>query len=299
MRVLRSASEFRSNLEEARAAGLSVGLVPTMGALHAGHRSLVERAHLECGFVAVTIFVNPTQFDDKLDLEAYPRSVESDLVMLSDAGCDVVFVPSTEEIYPDYPDDPATTVQVKGITSVLEGEFRPGHFDGVATVVAKLFSLAGRSRAYFGEKDFQQVAVVRRLARDLLLAIEVVACETVREPDGLALSSRNVRLGPDDRKSATVIHRALLAGADAVASGEESPEAVRQVMSGVLSTEPGVVAQYVAVVDPDTLVTPEHLTSEVRLLIAADVSGVRLIDNVGSILGAKTHPSGLKGAARS
>jgi pantoate--beta-alanine ligase len=291
MRVLRSASEFSSNLEDARVAGLSVGLVPTMGALHEGHRSLVERAHRECGFVAVTIFVNPLQFNDKGDLDAYPRTLEADLLVLSEAGADVVLVPGVEEMYPDHPADPATTVHVGVVTDKLEGAARPGHFDGVATVVTKLFCMAGRCRAYFGEKDFQQVAVVSRLARDLLLPVEVVACATVREPDGLALSSRNARLSTADRKRALVISLALFAGAAQVSAGEDDPESVRSTMSSVLATEPEVLPEYVAVVDPLDLSEPDRLDGEVRLLIAARVGQVRLIDNVAAIVGAGIRDS--------
>ncbi|MFZ0664992.1 MAG: pantoate--beta-alanine ligase [Acidimicrobiales bacterium] len=286
MRVLRSVSEFSSNLDEARSAGLKIGLVPTMGALHAGHRSLVERAHRECGFVAVTIFVNPLQFNDKGDLDAYPRTLEADLVLLSDAGADVVLVPGVTEMYPDYPAQPATTVHVGVVTDGLEGAFRPGHFDGVATVVTKLLCMSGRCRAYFGEKDFQQVAVVSRLVRDLLLPVDVIACATVREYDGLALSSRNARLSDADRKRASVISRALFCAAKEVSAGERDPESLRSTMAGVLASEPGVVAEYVAVVDPSDLSTPERLSGEVRLLIAARVGDVRLIDNVGAVVGA-------------
>ena len=272
-------------LDEARSAGRSVGLVPTMGALHAGHRSLVERASAECGFVAVTIFVNPMQFDDPADLVAYPRDLESDLELLAEAGADIVFVPDVSELYPDHPSAPATTVHVAGVSDVLEGKFRPGHFDGVATVVTKLFAMSGRCRAYFGEKDFQQVSVVRRLARDLCMPVEVVACPTVREPDGLALSSRNVRLAPDDRRRAAVINRALVAGADAVAGGEDRPGSVRETMLRVLAAEPDVEPEYAEVVDALSMSTPDRLTGEVRLLIAARVGNVRLIDNLGALVG--------------
>jgi pantoate--beta-alanine ligase len=291
VRVVQSAAELSAVLDEARSAGASVGLVPTMGALHEGHRSLVERASAECGFVAVTIFVNPLQFDDPADLAAYPRDLEADLETLADAGADVVFVPEVKELYPDHPRDPATTVHVSGVSDGLEGKFRPGHFDGVTTVVTKLFAMAGRCRAYFGEKDFQQVAVVRRLARDLCMPVEVVACPTIREPDGLALSSRNVRLDAEGRRRATVINRALLAGADAVAGGEDRAAAVRTTMLAVLGTEPGVVPEYAEVVDALSMSVPARLTGEVRLLVAARVGDVRLIDNVGALVGVEVEPS--------
>jgi pantoate--beta-alanine ligase len=297
VRVVLTASELSVALDDARTAGHSVGLVPTMGALHDGHRSLVERAASECGFVAVTIFVNPLQFDDPADLDAYPRDLEADLEMLAGAGADVVFVPDVSEIYPDHPSAPATTVRVAGVSEVLEGKFRPGHFDGVATVVTKLFAMAGRCRAYFGEKDFQQVAVVRRLVRDLCMPVDVVACPTVREPDGLALSSRNARLDAAARRHAAVINRALVAGAAAVGDGEDRPSAVRDAMLRVLAEQPGVEPEYAEVVDALSMSTPERLTGEVRLLIAARVGNVRLIDNLGALVG--VHVGDMPAAAMS
>jgi len=285
MRLIRTSSEFVAATEAARNDGATVGLVPTMGALHSGHRSLVERAAGECGFVAVTIFVNPLQFDDPADLEAYPRDLEADLALLGDAGADVVFAPEVNEIYPDFPYISGTTVHIEGLTSMLEGRFRPGHFDGVATVVTKLFSLAGRCRAYFGEKDFQQVSVVRRLVRDLWLPVDVVACPTVREMSGLAVSSRNVRLSESERTVAAVMHRALVAAATAISSGVDRPEKVREIMLGVLATAEAVEPEYAEVVDPEDLTTPERLSGEVRLLVAARVGPVRLIDNLGALVG--------------
>jgi pantoate--beta-alanine ligase len=287
LRLIRTASEFAAATDAARAGGLAVGLVPTMGALHAGHRSLVERASGECGFVAVTIFVNPLQFDDPADLDAYPRDLEADLALLGGAGADVVFAPEVSEIYPDFPQISGTTVHTEGLTSMLEGKFRRGHFDGVATVVTKLFCIAWRCRAYFGEKDFQQVAVVRRVVRDLCLPIEVVACPTVRELDGLAVSSRNVRLSNSERATAAVLHEALVAGATAISSGEDRPSEVRKIMLEVLSASQGVDPEYVEVVDPGDLTTPERLSGEVRLLIAARVGPVRLIDNLGALVGSR------------
>ncbi len=280
-----TASEFSVALDEARSAGHSVGLVPTMGALHDGHRSLVERASGECECVAVTIFVNPLQFDDPADLDAYPRDLGADLELLSDAGADIVFVPDVSELYPDHPAAPATTVHVAGVSDVLEGKFRPGHFDGVATVVTKLFAMAGRCTAYFGEKDFQQVAVVRRLVRDLCMPVHVVACPTVREPHGLASvePQRAPRRGP--RRRAAVINRALVAGAAAVADGEDDPGHVRDAMQRVLAQEPSVEPEYAEVVDALSMSTPEKLSGEVRLLIAARVGNVRLIDNLGAVVG--------------
>ena len=226
MEVVESVAACRAVLDQARAAGRVVGLVPTMGALHDGHTSLLNRARAECDVVAVSIFVNPLQFGDPEDIAHYPRTLERDLVVCAEAGADVVFVPSVPEMYPSWPDAPSTTVSVRGVSEAWEGASRPGHFDGVATVVAKLFTIAGPCRAYFGLKDFQQLAVVRRMARELSLPVEVVGCPIVREPDGLALSSRNVRLSPAERQAATVLSRALAAGRAALAGGERSGAAV-------------------------------------------------------------------------
>jgi pantoate--beta-alanine ligase len=292
VRVLSTFAEFSATLDWARAEGRQVGLVPTMGALHDGHRSLVERARAECGLVAVTIFVNPLQFNDPSDLEAYPRTLEADTELLDLAGADIVFVPQVSDLYPDHPAPPAVTVQVSGITEMFEGASRPGHFVGVATVVAKLFAMAGRCRAYFGEKDFQQLAMVRRLARDLCFPVEVVGCATVREPDGLAISSRNVRLSGSERRSAAVLHRALAAGVSAVSKGEDRPSEITDLMLGVLASEPGIEPEYVAVVDPRSLATPELLAGEIRLLVAARVGPVRLIDNLGAFVGEQSRNEG-------
>jgi pantoate--beta-alanine ligase len=292
LQVIRRAEEFSAVLDAERAQGRSIGLVPTLGALHAGHRSLVERAWEETTCVVVTIFVNPLQFNEPSDLAAYPRTLSQDLRLLEGdaangggAGADIVFVPDVIEMYPDHPTPPATIVHVVGISDGLEGTFRPGHFDGVTTVVAKLFALAGRCRAYFGEKDFQQLAVVRRMARDLRFPVDVVGCATVREPDGLALSSRNVRLGPEHRKSAAVIHRALEAAAAAISAGEDRPAVVTAIMTELIATEKDVEVEYAVAVDPSDLTTPVRLgeldRGEARLLIAARVGDVRLIDNIG------------------
>ena len=209
MRVIASARDFSDALDSERALGRRVGLVPTMGALHAGHRSLVARAAAECDVVAVTIFVNPLQFNVAEDLANYPRDLDGDVRLAAAAGATIVFAPPVEEMYPGFPTPVATSVHVDAVGDGLEGASRPGHFDGVATVVAKLCSLAGRSRVYFGEKDYQQLAVVRRMVADLSLPVEIVACPTVREESGLALSSRNVRLSDDGRRAALALHRAL------------------------------------------------------------------------------------------
>ena len=207
MEVVESVAGCRALLDRARAAGRVVGLVPTMGALHDGHTSLIARARAECNVVAVSIFVNPLQFGDPEDIARYPRTLERDLLVSAESGADVAFVPSVAEMYPSWPDPPSTTVSVRGVSDGWEGASRPGHFDGVATVVAKLFTMAEPCRAYFGLKDFQQLAVVRRMALELSLPVQVVGCPIVREEDGLALSSRNVRLSALERKAATVLSR--------------------------------------------------------------------------------------------
>lgn len=295
MRVLTTAREFSEALESERARGRSVGLVPTMGALHAGHRSLVARAASECDTVAVTVFVNPLQFNDPSDLDAYPRDLQGDVAQAAEAGAQLVFAPGVEEMYPGHPSPPATTVHVAGVSERFEGASRPGHFDGVATVVAKLFALAGRCRAYFGDKDFQQLAVVRQMAADLSLPVEVVACPTVREPDGLALSSRNARLGPAERVAALALRRALDAGLAALSSGTADPVLVRAAMWRELEAESLVVPDYAEVVEAGTLEVPSVLCGELRLLVAATVGAVRLIDNDGVVLGtglAQPTPAG-------
>jgi len=287
VRVITSAPAFSDALEAERALGRRVGLVPTMGALHAGHRSLVARAAAECDVVAVTVFVNPLQFDKADDLARYPRDLEGDVLQAAEAGASIVFAPPVQEMYPGFPAPVATSVHVDAVGDVLEGASRPGHFDGVATVVAKLCSLAGRARVYFGEKDYQQLAVVRRMATDLSLPVEIVACATVREDDGLALSSRNARLSAADRRAAVALHRALGAGIGLIAAGERDPVRVGAAMEAVLSATDGVTSDYAVAVDATTLYATDVLAGEVRLLVAATVGPVRLIDNVGlAVVGA-------------
>jgi pantoate--beta-alanine ligase len=286
MDVVETAAACTDLLNAARATGRRVGLVPTMGALHEGHLSLIARARAECDTVAVSIFVNPLQFGDPDDIDRYPRTLERDLFVCAEAGADVVFVPAVPEMYPSWPEPPATMVSVRGVSDRWEGASRPGHFDGVATVVAKLFAVAGPCRAYFGLKDFQQLAVVRTMAADLSLPVEVVGCPIVREPDGLALSSRNVRLSADERAAATVLSRALAAGRAAVAAGECSGAEVARVMRQVVSTEEELVhLDYAVAVDAATLleVSELHDPATVRLLIAARVGPVRLIDNSAAL----------------
>jgi pantoate--beta-alanine ligase len=290
VRLLHRIAELSAALDDARAAGRAVGLVPTMGALHAGHASLVGRAASECDEVVVTVFVNPLQFAPGEDLDRYPRTLDADCALAGRAGATLVLAPSVAEMYGD---GTLTTVSVAGaMTQVLEGASRPGHFDGVATVVAKLFAFTGRCRAYFGEKDWQQLAVVRRMAADLSFPVEIVPCPTVRDHDGLALSSRNAYLTPDERERATVLHRALLAGRTLIEGGETDPAAVRARMAEVVREERLFDLDYAEVVDAASLQVPDPLAGPLRLLIAARLrSGTaRLIDNLGATLPAPTNP---------
>ncbi len=282
MTVVDRPEELSRILETLRADGHSVGLVPTMGALHAGHRRLIQRAVQECDRVAVTIFVNPLQFGVPEDLAHYPRTLQDDLRTCQREGVAIVFVPPVEAMYPDGPSSVLTTVSVRSLTDRWEGAARPGHFDGVATVVAKLFAMSGRCRAYFGEKDYQQLAVVRRMAEDLSFPVEVVGCATVRERDGLALSSRNARLSRAERHAAAVLHRALVAGRERILAGETHPHSVRRTMLEAIEAEPLVRPDYAVVVDKVDLMEPDRLdpASSYRLLVAAGVGPVRLIDNL-------------------
>jgi len=254
----------------------TLALVPTMGALHAGHMALVEEAQRRADSVAATIFVNPMQFGAGEDLDQYPRRESEDAEMLERAGCELIWVPSTDDIYPG---GFATTIKVSGVSERWEGEARPGHFDGVATVVAILFDLVGAEHAYFGQKDAQQVMVIRQMARDLAIPTQVIACPTVREPDGLALSSRNVHLSPDERAAAPVLRRALLAGRDLWAGGERSGDAIRVAMAAVLAEEPLADPEYVSVADGLTLAELETIEGPALLSLAVRFGTTRLIDN--------------------
>ena len=250
---------FRGALDDARRSGRTVGLVPTMGYLHEGHASLMQRAAADNDLAAATIFVNPTQFGANEDFSRYPRDLERDTQLAADAGVSMLFTPPVEEMYPDGPGGGLTTVTVAGVSEGMEGASRPTHFAGVATVVSKLFNIAGPCRAYFGEKDWQQLQVIRRMVRDLDIPVEIVGCPTVREADGLAKSSRNVYLSADERSAATVLSRALLA-----AQGATDPVSV---MKDTVATEPLVELDYAELHDG-------------RLLIAARVGTTRLIDNM-------------------
>ncbi|MGH9206424.1 MAG: pantoate--beta-alanine ligase [Acidimicrobiales bacterium] len=279
MQVIDSGATFAKTLDSERQAGHGVGLVPPMGYLHQGHLSLIERARQECDVVAVTIFVNPLQFGPTEDLDLYPRDIDGDLSKARSAGAHYVFAPSEAEMYAR---PPMTEVSVAPLEGVLEGQVRPGHLVGVATVVAKLFAMAGRCRAYFGEKDYQQLVMLRRMASDLSFPVEVVGCPTVRQSDGLALSSRNVRLDSLERRAACVVQEALAVGRSLVISGERRPGTVSRAMAAVVSAEPAASLDYAVVVDPETLGGPSEITGPVRLLVAARIGDVRIIDNVGA-----------------
>jgi len=269
-----------STLEELRSArsmlSEPVGLVPTMGYLHEGHLSLVRCAVDECASVVVSIFVNPTQFSPSEDLAAYPRDMERDLRLLEPLGVNLVWAPTPEIMYPK---DYQTWVEVEALTEPLEGKMRPGHFRGVTTVVAKLFNGVLPAKAYFGQKDAQQVAVIRQMALDLNFPLEIVVCPTVREPDGLAMSSRNAYLDSKQRQAATVLYRALSAARDAYEAGEHSAEALRAIMLEMLAAEPLAETQYVSCANYDTLQELDTISGKALLSMAVFVGKTRLIDN--------------------
>jgi pantoate--beta-alanine ligase len=270
---MRTRAELRAALA---GASRPVGLVPTMGWLHDGHRSLIRRARDDSATTVVTIFVNPRQFNAPDDFGRYPRNEARDLAICADERVDLVWAPPVEEVYPPGFD---TTVSVGAIAGPLEGRARPGHFDGVATVVAILFALVGAERAYFGQKDAQQVMVIDRMARDLALPTRVVRCPTLREPDGLAMSSRNVHLSPTERAAAPAIHRALAAGRDRWTAGERSAEALRTTVRDVLASEPLIEVEYVSCADAETLAELERVDGPALLSLAVGLGSTRLIDN--------------------
>jgi len=253
------------------------GLVPTMGYLHQGHLSLVRRARAECASVGVTIYVNPTQFGANDDSNNYPRDFDRDLSLLEAEGVDLVWAPTDEDMYPP---DFQTWVEVEALTRALEGIHRPGHFRGVTTIVAKLFNATQPDKAYFGQKDAQQAVVIRRMVQDLNFPLKVVVCSTVRESDGLAMSSRNSHLDPQQREAATVLYRALTAATQTFDAGEGNAEVLRNIMSEVISTEPLARSQYVSVADPDTLAELTGTVECALLSMAVYVGQTRLIDNM-------------------
>ena len=276
MQVFDTVSGLRTFLATHRAASQRIGLVPTMGYLHAGHLSLVRAARQECDVVVMSIFVNPKQFGPQEDLATYPRDMEGDLRQAREAGVDAVFTPAVTEMYPP---GFLTEVRVHELTSLLCGASRPGHFHGVTTVVAKLFNIVGPDRAYFGQKDYQQVTVIRKMAIDLCMPLEVVTCPTVRESDGLAMSSRNAYLNPAERQAALVLWRALHLAEDRLAQGERQGAPLTATLSDCIAREPLARIDYVAVADPNTLQEVEHLSGRVLVALAVYIGKTRLIDN--------------------
>jgi pantoate--beta-alanine ligase len=276
MNVIHTVAELRAELLEPRRAGRRIGLVPTMGAFHEGHVSLMRRARRDCDVVVVSLFVNPAQFNDAGDLDAYPRDPGRDAELATEVGVDYLFAPPVEEVYPP---GFGTTVSVAGVTERLEGAHRGrAHFDAVATVVTKLFNIASPDVAYFGQKDAQQAVVIRRLVRDLNIPVAIEVCPTVREADGLAMSSRNVHLSPADRARATALHRALRAAADAVRVGERDPGAARDLALAELARAK-IEPDYLELVSADTMAPLDRVDREALAVLAAPVGGTRLIDN--------------------
>ena len=279
MEIISTVAALREAVAKAKAESLTVGLVPTMGALHAGHLSLIERARKECGFVVVSVFVNPTQFNNPDDLRTYPRTVEADCAKLEEAGVDVAFIPSVDEIYPE----PDTRVFDLGpVAEVMEGAMRPGHFNGVAQIVSKLFDYVQPDKAYFGEKDFQQIAVIRRMVEIEGFNVEIVPCPIKREADGLAMSSRNVRLTPEQRELAPVIHQVLTDNADMAKDGLDL-QSLRDMVVEELNSYDGMEVEYYEIVDPITLQPLENWADAKNGAVGCItvwLGDVRLIDNI-------------------
>jgi pantoate--beta-alanine ligase len=275
-RIIAAGKSLREEVFAARTAGLTVGLVPTMGALHEGHLSLVSASGAECDLTVVTVFVNPTQFAPDEDLARYPRDLGRDVSLLASRGCDLVFAPGNEEMYRS---DHATWIDVGPIGQELEGQFRPTHFRGVATVVMKLFQLAPADRAYFGRKDYQQTLVVRQMVNDLNVPIDVRVCPIIREPDGLAMSSRNAYLTAEERKRAVALSSSLRLAEQLAAQGERDVAAIRQQMQRELERPGGVDVQYIAFAADGTLTPVPTITGPTTVAIAATVGKTRLIDN--------------------
>lgn len=276
-RLIEPIADLRVQLAAVRGTGSSIGLVPTMGALHEGHAKLIERAAHECDWVVVSIFVNPLQFGPAEDFQSYPRDMARDLEMCERRGVQTVFAPPASVMYPE---TQRTFVEVEDITDYLCGPRRPGHFRGVATVVLKLFNIVQPDRAYFGEKDAQQLKMIEKMTRDLNLPLAIVAVPTVRDDDGLAVSSRNRYLSPDEREAAPVLYRALTAACDRVAGGATDPSVVRKAALDVLAAEPRAKVEYLEVVDPEEMRPVEKIEGAVRLAGAVRIGTTRLIDNI-------------------
>lgn len=274
--IYRSVADLRQAARGWKAAGQTIGVVPTMGALHEGHLSLARRARAECDRVITTIFVNPKQFNNPEDLKKYPRTLEADAALLGTVPVDGIFAPAVEEVYPD---GFITTVTMTGVAQPLEGHMRPGHFDGVATVVTKLFGMTLADKGYFGQKDWQQLQVVLRLVRDLNIPVQVVGCETIREADGLAMSSRNVRLTEGGRVKASVLYAAITAAADDIRAGQSDRMAIREAAEAIRAAGFDRV-EYIELRDAETLMPSDDVTRPRRMLAACWLDGVRLIDNI-------------------
>jgi pantoate--beta-alanine ligase len=277
MLIIRTVSEMQSRARTLAHQGRTIGFVPTMGYLHDGHLSLMRRARQESDVVVTSIFVNPTQFGPHEDFERYPRDEEGDRKKCESAGVDFLFIPAAAEMYPE---KPVVFVMVEGITGILEGAIRPGHFRGVATVVSKLFNIVKPAKAYFGQKDYQQCAVIRRMVKDLNMDVEIVVLPTVREADGLAMSSRNSYLSADERRTAAIIHRALSAAEHLVKAGVKEPEKVKNKTLAVLKEEPGISIDYVEVADPETLAPLSEMKGAAVIVVAVRLGRTRLIDNL-------------------
>ncbi len=273
-------SEVRAAVREWKKQGLTIGLVPTMGYLHEGHTSLIDHASSMCDKIVVSVFVNPTQFAPGDDLEAYPRDFEHDCKLLREHDCDMVFHPSADEMYPDGNGKTDTYVEIlNNMTSQLCGKSRPGHFRGVCTVVSKLFNIVTPDMAFFGEKDAQQLAVIRRMTRDMSYGIKIIGCPTVREADGLAKSSRNTYMSQEERKSAQVLYKALQAGQEAIKNGETGSQNVINIIHNVIDSEPAAAIEYISIVDGTTMMSTDKICPGSLVAIAVQIGKTRLIDN--------------------
>ncbi len=277
MKIITSISDMQSLADSLRREGKTIGFVPTMGFLHAGHVSLMRRALQECDAVVASIFVNPIQFGPNEDFDRYPRDEAGDRAACEAAGVDLLFMPTAAGMYPE---KPSVFISVEGLSDILEGAIRPGHFRGVATVVAKLFNIVKPQKAFFGQKDYQQCAVIKRMVKDLNMDVDVVVLPTVREPDGLAMSSRNSYLSPDERLKAAVIYRTLSAAEQLAKTGVRQPEALKSKIQAVVREEKGVELDYLEIVDPESLARLESAQDRMVLLIAVRIGRTRLIDNL-------------------
>lgn len=277
MKVITTISEMQPLAESLRREGKRIGFVPTMGFLHEGHLSLMRKAREENDIVVVSIFVNPTQFGPNEDLDRYPRDAEGDRTKCESAGVDLLFMPRTNEMYSE---EPAVFVTVEGISDILEGAIRPGHFRGVATVVAKLFNIVKPHKAYFGQKDFQQCVVIRRMVTGLNLDVQIIVLPTVRDTDGLAMSSRNIYLNPEERRTATILHKALTSARDLFMAGEKEPEKLKSKIRTMIQAESRIAIDYIEIADSNNLASPATIGCTMVILIAVRMGRTRLIDNL-------------------